>query len=43
MIDASYLMGFDAPLAENAEFTEWKMDALANQATPAVPPPEIWV
>ena len=27
--------GFDPPLAESDEFTEWKMDALANQATTA--------
>ena len=26
-------MGFDPPFAESAEFTEWKTDALANQAT----------
>ena len=27
--------GFDPPLADSAEFIEWKMDALANQATTA--------
>ena len=34
-IDALTLMGFDPPFAEGAEFTEWKTDALANQATTA--------
>ena len=28
-------MGFDPPFAEGAEFTEWKTQALANQATTA--------
>ena len=29
--------GFNPPFAEGAEFTEWKTDALANQATTAGP------
>ena len=28
-------MGFDPLFAKGAEFTEWKTDALANQATTA--------
>ena len=27
--------GFNLPFAEGAEFTEWKIDAFTNQATPA--------
>ena len=34
--------GSNPPFAEGAEFTEWKTDALANQATAAGPVPAIF-
>ena len=34
-INSKSQVGFDPPFAEGAEFTEWKTDALANQATTA--------